>query len=73
MVFASGNLYPDKAPSNLSDQQSLQRGAKTFVTYCLACHSAQAMHYDRMRDIGFTEKQIKHPLIIRLTPPCNTS
>jgi ubiquinol-cytochrome c reductase cytochrome c1 subunit len=64
MAFASEGLSLDKAPANPSDQQSLQRGAKTFVTYCLACHSAQAMRYNRMQDIGFTEKQIKDNLIL---------
>jgi ubiquinol-cytochrome c reductase cytochrome c1 subunit len=63
MVFASSDLHLDKAPTNLSDQQSLQRGAKTFVNYCLSCHSAQAMRYNRLQDIGLTEQQIKDNLI----------
>jgi len=63
MVFASSGLHLDKAPTNLSDQQSLQRGAKTFVNYCLSCHSAQAMRYNRLQDIGLTEQQIKDNLI----------
>ena len=63
LVFASGDLHLDKAPTNLSDQQSLQRGAKTFVNYCLSCHSAQAMRYNRLQDIGLTEQQIKDNLI----------
>lgn len=62
-VFASGDIHLDKAPTNLSDQQSLQRGAKTFVNYCLSCHSAQAMRYNRLQDIGLTEQQIKSNLI----------
>ncbi len=63
MAFASGDLHLDKSPADFNDQQSLQRGAKTFVTYCLACHSAQAMRFNRLQDIGFTEKQIKDNLI----------
>ncbi|GAO35855.1 cytochrome C [Sulfuricella sp. T08] len=63
MAFASSDLHLDKAPTNLSDQQSLQRGAKTFVNYCLSCHSAQAMRYNRLQDIGLTEQQIKDNLI----------
>jgi len=63
MAFASGDIHLDKAPTNLSDQQSLQRGAKTFVNYCLSCHSAQAMRYNRLQDIGLTEQQIKDNLI----------
>ena len=63
MAFASSDIHLDKAPTNLNDQQSLQRGAKTFVNYCLSCHSAQAMRYNRLRDIGLTEQQIKDNLI----------
>ena len=63
MAFASGDIPLDKAPTNLSDHQSLQRGAKTFVNYCLSCHGAQAMRYNRLQDIGLTEQQIKDNLI----------
>ena len=63
MAFASSGIHLDKAPAKLSDQQSLQRGAKTFVNYCLSCHSAQAMRYNRLQDIGLTEQQIKDNLI----------
>jgi ubiquinol-cytochrome c reductase cytochrome c1 subunit len=63
MAFASSEGHLDKAPINLGDQQSLQRGVKTFVTYCLPCHSARAMRYNRLRDIGLTEQQIKENLI----------
>jgi len=63
MAFASSDIHLDKAPAKLSDQQSLQRGAKTFVNYCLSCHGAQAMRYNRLQDIGLTEQQIKDNLI----------
>ncbi|MHB1589974.1 MAG: cytochrome c1, partial [Sulfuricella sp.] len=63
MVFAKSGIHLDKAPANQSDKTSLQRGAKTFVNYCLPCHSAQAMRYNRLQDIGLTEQQIKDNLI----------
>ncbi len=63
MAFANTELQLDKAPVKLSDQASLQRGAKYFVNYCLSCHSAQAMRYNRLQDIGLTEQQIKDNLI----------
>jgi len=50
---------PDTAPASLSDQASLQRGAKFFVANCLACHSAAYMRYNRLMDIGMTEADIK--------------
>jgi ubiquinol-cytochrome c reductase cytochrome c1 subunit len=45
------------------DNASLQRGAKTFVNYCLNCHSAQNMRYNRLKDIGLAEDQIKNNLM----------
>ena len=51
------------APINPSDKASLQRGAHSFVNYCLNCHSAKYMRYNRLMDIGFTEKQIKDNLL----------
>ncbi|MGY8813096.1 MAG: cytochrome c1 [Gammaproteobacteria bacterium] len=41
---------------DLSDQSALQRGARTFVNYCLSCHSAAYMRYNRMgQDIGIPD------------------
>jgi len=41
---------------DLSDQQALQRGARTFVNYCLSCHSAAYMRYNRMgTDLGIPD------------------
>jgi len=53
----------DKAPVNTTDLASLQNGAKLFVNYCLNCHSAAFMRYNRLRDIGLTEQQIKDNLL----------
>jgi ubiquinol-cytochrome c reductase cytochrome c1 subunit len=63
-AFASSGVHLDKAPVNLGDNESLQRGAKTFVNYCLNCHSAASMRYNRLQDIGLTEEQIKDNLIL---------
>ena len=49
----------DKAPVNLQDQASLQRGAKLFTSRCLACHAASYMRYNRLHDIGISDEQIK--------------
>lgn len=51
------------APIDASDDASLQRGAKTFINNCLNCHSANYMRYNRLKDIGLTEKQIKENLL----------
>lgn len=53
----------DRAPVNLKDMASLQRGAKTFVNYCLNCHQASMMRYSRLSDLGLSEQQIKDNLM----------
>lgn len=58
-----GGISWDKAPVNTSDMASLQNGAKLFVNYCLSCHSAAFMRYNRLQDIGFTNEQIKDNLL----------
>jgi ubiquinol-cytochrome c reductase cytochrome c1 subunit len=64
-LFSNANEmeFKEKAPIDLTNHDSLQRGAKTFVNYCLNCHSANYMRYNRMRDIGLSEKQIKENLL----------
>ena len=47
VALASSGVHLDKAPYDLNDKASLQRGAKTFVNYCLNCHSASYMRYNR--------------------------
>ena len=60
----TGGMHWDKFPvEKMNDTAALQRGAKTFVNYCLNCHSASYMRYNRMRDIGLTEQQIKDNLV----------
>ncbi|HPV32257.1 MAG TPA: cytochrome c1 [Methylotenera sp.] len=63
LAFANVEVHLDKAPIDPSDQASLQRGARTFVNNCLNCHSANYMRYNRLQDIGLTEKQIKENLL----------
>ncbi len=62
MAVASTEVKLDVAPINLKDQASLQRGAKLFVSKCLACHSASYMRYNRLGDLGMTEAQIRKDL-----------
>lgn len=63
-AFASGAaMQLDTAPVNLNDNASLQRGARLFTNYCLNCHSASYMRYNRLQDIGLNEDQIKNNLM----------
>lgn len=60
---AEGGIAWDKAPANTNDLASLQNGAKLFVNYCLNCHSAAFMRFNRLKDIGLTDQQIKDNLL----------
>lgn len=63
-VLASGaEAHLDKAPDVQGDKAALQNGAKLFVNYCLNCHGASSMRYNRLMDLGLTEEQIKANLM----------
>ncbi len=63
-MASSGGIEWDKFPKEkMTDVAALQNGAKLFVNYCLNCHSAAYMRYNRMRDLGLTEAQIKGNLM----------
>ena len=63
-AFAATDMIPlDKAPNKLNDLSALQNGAKIFVNYCLNCHAAAYMRFNRLKDIGLTDKQIKDNLL----------
>lgn len=65
LAFASTEMKLDKLPSTDKTEMaiSLQRGVQTFVNYCLNCHSASYMRYNRLQDLGLTEQQIKQNLM----------
>ena len=62
-LASSDHLKLDRAPIDEHDQASLQRGAKYFVNYCLNCHSASYMRFNRLHDIGLTDQQILQNLV----------
>jgi ubiquinol-cytochrome c reductase cytochrome c1 subunit len=59
VAAGKSDVHLDKAPINLHDLPSLQRGAQAFVNNCLNCHSAQFMRWGHLTQIGLTEDQIK--------------
>ncbi len=68
LAMASGaELRLDKAPNRSDDQAALQHGAKIFVNYCLNCHSASYLRYNRLVDIGLSEQQIVDNLMFTST------
>ena len=63
-AFAAGGGYPlDRSPHDPRDMVSLQSGARTFVNYCLGCHSAQYVRYQGLTAIGLSEQQIRDHLM----------
>lgn len=58
----SGDLQ--KANIDLSDKAGLQDGARTFVNYCMGCHSAQYQRYERVAtDLGIPEELMMENLV----------
>jgi len=63
--WAAGVAYPnDKIDIDWSDKAAMQRGARTFVNYCLSCHSARYSRYDRVgRDLEIPDDMVMQNLI----------
>lgn len=63
-LASSGKVHYDSANIDLHDKASLQHGAKLFVNYCLNCHSANYMRYNRMgQDLGISDELVKQNLL----------
>ena len=63
-VASSGHLKLEKADVNLESKESLRNGARLFVNYCLSCHSAAYMRYNRMaQGLGLTNKQVEENMM----------
>ena len=63
LSFSAENIELSKAPVDLTDNLSLQRGAKIFTNLCLNCHSAKYMRYSNLQDIGLSAETIKNDLL----------
>lgn len=65
-ALSAGGHGPEllEADITLSNRTSLQRGARLFVNYCLSCHSAKYMRYNRMAaDLEIPEDAVKQNLM----------
>ncbi len=63
-LAAGSHAKLDHVDVDLGDQPSLQRGARIFVNFCLSCHSAAYMRYNRMgEDLGISEELVKENLL----------
>ena len=65
-VFAAGGGGAKMEPANnvLGNVRSLQRGARSFVNYCMGCHSAKYVRYNRLADdLQLSEQQVTDNLM----------
>lgn len=63
-VFAAAGGPLQQANINIRDTAATQRGAKLFVNYCLSCHSASYMRYNRLaEDLGLDEDLVMDNLV----------
>jgi ubiquinol-cytochrome c reductase cytochrome c1 subunit len=72
-AFAQEEVELEPAHSNVANTASLQRGAKYFVNYCLGCHSAKYVRYNRLgRDLQLTDDQVVKNLMFTGAHPYDT-
>lgn len=70
---ASNGAALDSANNDVSNTASLQRGAAYYVNYCLGCHSAQYVRYNRLADdLGLSESQVINNLMVTGERPFDT-
>jgi len=63
----------EHANNNVDNTASLQRGARYFVNYCLGCHSAQYVRYNRLaEDLQLSEDQLLENLMFTGERPFDT-
>jgi ubiquinol-cytochrome c reductase cytochrome c1 subunit len=73
-VYASGGGEGlERARNDVGNTASLQRGARNFVNYCLGCHTAKYVRYNRMaEDLGISEQQLIGNLMFTGERPFDT-
>ncbi len=62
-ALAQEDYRLDRSPHDPRDVASLQAGARTYMNYCLGCHSLSLMRYDSLKEIGLAEAQIQDNLM----------
>jgi len=73
VAAAGGGGHLERVDVDISNQAALQRGAKYFVNYCLGCHSAKYVRYNRLaEDLGLTETQLVENLMFTGERPFDT-
>lgn len=66
LMAAGGGDYTPKDPANIrmTDNVSLQNGAKLYMNYCMGCHGLQYQRFKRMgEDLNIPEDVLKQNFI----------
>lgn len=64
LALASSDVQLDKHMTDLHDTASLQRGAKTYMNYCMGCHSLEYARYNRVaKDLGIPDDLMQENLV----------
>lgn len=73
VVNGASEIELEPADNNVANTASLHRGAKYFVNYCLGCHSAQYVRYNRLgEDLQLTEDQLIENIMFTGAQPFDT-
>lgn len=77
VASSAGDVPLRSVEIDITDQASLQRGARLFVNYCLSCHSARYMRYGQMaKGLGLTDEQVQENLMFaadKVTEPMDVA
>lgn len=64
LLAAGGGGHVEHSGVNTRDVAAVQRGAKLFVNYCMSCHSAEYMRYNRLvEDLDLSEDMVMQNLV----------
>ena len=64
LATASSNAHLYEAPIDITDKESLRRGAKAFADYCYSCHAASFMRFNRIaKDLDMSEDEVREMMI----------
>ena len=71
--LAATTAHLDDAGTDIHNVASLQRGARNFAGYCLGCHSAQYVRWNRVAaDLGIGEAELQQYLMPAGAKPFDT-
>jgi ubiquinol-cytochrome c reductase cytochrome c1 subunit len=66
LMAAGGTDYiGEKVQTNIRSVDSLRNGAKTYMNYCMGCHSMDYQRYNRVaEDLGLNEDEMMNGLVL---------